>query len=61
MLLPSLGSAVGSEVTCGSAWNREENGIAFCTLHRYDTSIIRERPLECKHPVTYIGQLLAQP
>ena len=39
MPLPSLGSAVGSGVTCGLP--------GFCTLHKYETSITTECPLSC--------------
>ena len=46
MPLPSLGSAVGSGVTCGTL-ELEGNGIAFCTLHKYETNITTERPLSC--------------
>ena len=42
-----------SELSCGE-WSylwltleQEGNGIAFCTLHKYETSIATEHPLSC--------------
>ena len=59
MPLPSLGSAVGSDVTCGSPWNRKE---WYCVLyspqirnkhhHRASAFMLTSGKL---------GQLLAQP
>ena len=49
MLLPSLGSAVGSGVTCSLPWNRK-GMISRSVL--YETSITREHLLARQHPAS---------
>ena len=49
----ALDSAVGIELTpLRLTLVQQGNGTAFCTLHTYETSTTRERPMAFQHPAS---------